>query len=197
MPETDRLERAGIPPPFGGGYDVVLLDASGGVLAAHPVQLVFYPEPTDDFDGEGASPAGVTVGLYGRTLSAKGGFDCNDFDARRFPGSPEVGNGADPGFDEDCDPTTFGERDRDGDRFYGAAFYNYDPATRIIYRGDDCNDTDPTANPIRPENCRPGTQPHERDAALRAALRAQLPVPDPQDLDAEGDAELLRGLDLD
>ena len=44
-----------------------------------------------------------------------GGNDCDDRDPNRFPGNPEV---CDPrGIDEDCDPKTVGEVDKDGDGF--------------------------------------------------------------------------------
>lgn len=152
MPGADALERAGL--PVTNAYDVVLLDTSGRVLAATPIRLFFRTGPHDDFDGDGSEVQN----------------DCNDFDGRRYPGGVEVAGVNDEGVDEDCDYQTFSERDRDRDRFPDAAAFNYDPETRRIYRGEDCNDDDVTANPIRPENCLPGTQPHERDAALRLRL---------------------------
>lgn len=42
-----------------------------------------------------------------------GGDDCDDRDANRYPGRQEVCDLA--GHDEDCDPSTYGLRDRDGD----------------------------------------------------------------------------------
>ena len=44
-----------------------------------------------------------------------GGFDCDDADGNRFPGNSEVAD--DTGHDEDCDYTTYGFRDVDGDGF--------------------------------------------------------------------------------
>ena len=55
--------------------------------------------------------------------------------------------------------------------FHDAANYNIDTVTRRIFRGTDCNDADPAANPIRPENCVTGSRPEERDALLRRQLR--------------------------
>lgn len=37
-----------------------------------------------------------------------------------------------------------------------ALCFNLDEKGERVSGGDDCNDTDPTANPIRPENCPPG-----------------------------------------
>jgi hypothetical protein len=68
-----------------------------------------------------------------------GGTDCDDHDARRFPGNPEVCDPA--GHDEDCDPSTFGIRDADGDGFPDSQCRNVDPITqRVTSQGTDCND---------------------------------------------------------
>lgn len=74
-----------------------------------------------DMDGDGA-------------LSVEcGGDDCNDSDPNVFPGNTEVCDSD----DEDCDPTTFGVRDMDGDGFVDAVCCNGDEC------GSDCNDMQP------------------------------------------------------
>lgn len=57
----------------------------------------------EDADGDG----------YGATHC--GGADCDDGNANRFPGNTEICESR--GIDEDCDPTTVGDLDRDGDGF--------------------------------------------------------------------------------
>ncbi len=75
-----------------------------------------------------------------------GGSDCDDNDADRFPGNPEVCDVE--GHDEDCDPTTFGERDIDQDGFFDMQCFNVDGAS-----GRDCDDRNPAAHPIQNEVC--------------------------------------------
>ncbi len=151
MPGGDELHRAGM--PVGGQYEVVLLDRGGKAVAARRIELRFRTGQSSDLDRDG---------------STIGDGDCNDFDAGMWPGGIEIADRN--GVDEDCDPRTFGARDLDGDHFFDAAAFNVDTARRQIYRGDDCDDQETTANPIRPENCAPGTAPYERDAALRRRL---------------------------
>ena len=52
-----------------------------------------------------------------------GGDDCNDNDLNRYPGNTEVCD--DEGHDEDCDPSTPGRRDADGDGFVDSECRNY------------------------------------------------------------------------
>jgi hypothetical protein len=54
-----------------------------------------------------------------------GGADCDDNDSRRSPGRTEVCDAHD--VDEDCNPTTFGSRDLDGDGYIDAACRNIGP----------------------------------------------------------------------
>ena len=74
-----------------------------------------------------------------------GGDDCDDDDALRYPTATEVCDAE--GVDEDCDPTTFGDRDDDADGFVDAACCN--GATC----GDDCDDDDINVNPGAAETC--------------------------------------------
>ena len=78
-----------------------------------------------------------------------GGDDCDDADSDRFPGNTEVCD--EGGHDEDCDPSTFGERDIDGDRFIDAACCNVVGDTSTC--GLDCDDTASGVNPAVPEVC--------------------------------------------
>jgi hypothetical protein len=78
-----------------------------------------------DADGDGVASA------------ACGGTDCDDHDGNRHPGVPEACDAMH--HDEDCDPTTFGERDADGDGHFDAACCNV-ALDGSMNCGDDCND---------------------------------------------------------
>lgn len=66
-----------------------------------------------------------------------GGADCDDEDSARYPGNPEVCDAAN--VDEDCDPATFGARDRDMDGFIDAVCCNVQTDASLLC-GDDCDD---------------------------------------------------------
>lgn len=69
-----------------------------------------------------------------------GGTDCDDNDPNRKPTNPEVCDWA--GHDEDCDLTTYGKRDVDGDGFPDGLCRNIDPVTHaVVSQGTDCDDT--------------------------------------------------------
>jgi hypothetical protein len=78
------------------------------------------------------------------------GDDCDDNDPNRFPGNVEVCDDKD--HDEDCDATTFGERDVDNDGSYDIECCNIDDdGTR--YCGDDCDDATFVRQPMQVEIC--------------------------------------------
>ncbi len=79
-----------------------------------------------------------------------GGADCDDADPNRFPGNVELCDPA--GHDEDCNPTTFGALDADGDTFVSAACCNTDESGASTC-GDDCNDARRDAHPGSTEAC--------------------------------------------
>ncbi len=79
-----------------------------------------------------------------------GGEDCDDSDPDTHPGAPEVCDDAD--HDEDCDPTTYGTRDLDGDGFDDAQCCNV-AADGARLCGPDCDDGDATRYPGAGELC--------------------------------------------
>ena len=86
----------------------------------------------------------------GHNATACGGDDCDDADARRFPGNAEICDAQN--HDEDCDTNTFGNRDADGDGRYDARCCNVS-AAGVMACGDDCNDVDRTTSPTATEAC--------------------------------------------
>ncbi|MBP7682421.1 MAG: cadherin-like beta sandwich domain-containing protein [Deltaproteobacteria bacterium] len=81
---------------------------------------------------------------------ACGGADCDDANAGRFPGNPEVCDVGDA--DEDCDPRTFGFRDADLDGEADALCCNVDGSGDRAC-GTDCDDARPGVNTSAPEVC--------------------------------------------
>jgi hypothetical protein len=90
------------------------------------------------------------VDLDHHDATACGGDDCEDGDANRFPGNPEVCDTT--GHDEDCDPTTFGTTDSDHDGHVAGTCCNTD-AVSGMRCGDDCDDSRVGVHPDAPEVC--------------------------------------------
>ena len=76
---------------------------------------------------------------------ACGGTDCDDTNDAVFGGATELCDSL--SLDEDCRPTTFGERDRDRDGFTHAGCCNGTAC------GQDCNDARPGVHPLATEAC--------------------------------------------
>jgi hypothetical protein len=87
----------------------------------------------------------------GADAIACGGTDCDDTDDSRSPDAVEVCDAA--GVDEDCDPTTIGDRDADGDGFIDALCCNTDDDTGTTRCGDDCSDSRRDMHPGLAETC--------------------------------------------
>ena len=73
-----------------------------------------------------------------------GGDDCDDADAAKYPGNAEVCDA--DGHDEDCNPTTYGLRDADGDGYYDYKCFNIVNGV-IQSSGTDCDDNNPAIYP--------------------------------------------------
>ncbi|MCZ7686894.1 MAG: putative metal-binding motif-containing protein [Sandaracinaceae bacterium] len=93
---------------------------------------------TADADGDGS-----------RAITA-GGSDCDDNDPLRYPGRYEICDGG--GHDEDCDPSTFGDGDEDGDGFTSSRCCNWESGGRWRC-GADCDDSIPAIHPTAAETC--------------------------------------------
>lgn len=76
------------------------------------------------------------------------GDDCDDADPARHPGAEEV---CDAEHDDDCDPSTVGERDEDGDGETSRACCNGN--AHELQCGPDCDDANPLVGPGAEEVC--------------------------------------------
>ncbi|MCB9618259.1 MAG: hypothetical protein H6724_02270 [Sandaracinus sp.] len=108
----------------------------------------------------------------GFAAQACGGADCDDTDRDVNPDATEI---CDPeGFDEDCDPSTFGDRDDDDDGFVDARCCNLDRC------GDDCDDGDDSVRPDSVEVC------NRRDDDCDGSVDESVSVPGFVDEDSDG-----------
>jgi hypothetical protein len=103
-----------------------------------------YRVPDEDGDGVGAA---TCVDGTGTPL----GTDCDDTNAARAPGNPELCDA--DGVDEDCNASTLGGRDDDADGFVSSACCLGMPGSTGATCGDDCNDTRASAHPGAGEVC--------------------------------------------
>ena len=101
-----------------------------------------------------------------------GGADCDDDDARRSAMRSEVCDAAD--LDEDCDPSTFGVRDADGDGSPDARCCNGEVC------GDDCDDMAQSVHPNAVEAC------DGRDNNCDGMIDEGVVVPGYPDADGDG-----------
>jgi len=142
-------------------------DARGCVAGTSPCEdgcdepaneCVSCTEPDADGDGYAAI--------------ACGGDDCDDGDEDVNPDASEI---CDPeGFDEDCNPGTFGERDDDDDGFVDARCCNGDLC------GTDCDDSDDAIRPDASEVC------NRRDDDCDGSFDEDVAVEGFVDLDSDG-----------
>jgi hypothetical protein len=105
----------------------------------------------EDAGDDAGSPCSDADG-DGHVSIACDGDDCDDGDPDRFPSNPEVCNLAAPRHDEDCDPTTFGDRDNDGDTYVDARCCNEDEGGGERC-GNDCDDSAEDTHPDTADTC--------------------------------------------
>jgi Putative metal-binding motif len=108
-------------------FHVTAQDSKGATSPSTAVRIQILPPAAIEKTGTDADKDGYPAGA-----------DCNDGDAKIFPGSREI---CGDNIDQNCDgrDLPLDECDRDGDRYTTA--------------GGDCDDQDPRRNPNMPERC--------------------------------------------
>ncbi len=139
-----------------------------GCVAASPANPCATGQSCDEA-GQRCSACTTDADSDGHRSLDCGGDDCDEADARRFPGNSEVCDGV--GHDEDCNPCTVNgvaDGDGDSDSFASAACFNsyvgtaptacdplhvhIDPGGMRV-AGTDCNDSNPNVRPNQSEAC--------------------------------------------
>lgn len=132
------------------GWSAAISQCQGGVghgsLSQRPVlppkpgvPVVKAPPRKSGSTPARSSPScSTTVDCDGDGVSIENG-DCDDSDVSRYPGATEIADFA--GHDEDCNETTYGVLDADGDGFVDQRICNGTVC------GVDCDDNRPAVNP--------------------------------------------------
>ncbi len=110
----------------------------------HQNYLSRFEPGTPDLDGDGQRAVQDIDAILG------GGRDCDDKNPNRYVNNTEVADFQ--GNDEDCDPSTIGKMDRDGDGYTDWRVWNapFQPTGWAVY-GLDCDDRRRGVNPGVPE----------------------------------------------
>ena len=113
------------------------MDEHGRIGVARGNTVRFRAEASDK-DGDGHLSVGA------------GGDDCDDNDRNRYYGNLEVADF--DGHDEDCDPNTIGNLDRDGDGYIDYRVFNWTNHIDVNV-GEDCDDGRTNVNPRSVDVC--------------------------------------------